>query len=299
MNAPPTPSNPTSHSLEGWTWHGRLFAAKSPVRVVVAFHGFGRPTEEMGNYLPLYPEGTTLLSVGIAHQNGSTVPAFRDTPPVLEPTLMLQALDGWLDELGLSHLPKHLLGYSLGGRISLTLFEQAPMAWSGMVLLAADGFKKNAMYRFAVDTALGGACWTFVDRHATSVRRFIRGLRRLRIIPAHLEHFALYHTEDHAMRQLVAHTWKTHRLFWPTRQRTSKAWQTLPERGVHVHAIFGSRDAIIPWDWSKPWHGLGNQHVHFARVDSGHVMRHSETVKALRSLILPTSDERVPSPTLA
>jgi pimeloyl-ACP methyl ester carboxylesterase len=255
--------------------------------------------EEMGNYLPLYPEGTALLSVGITHQNGSAPPAYTDAPPVLKPALLLQALLGWLNKLGLSSLPKHLLGYSLGGRISLTLFELAPVAWSGMILLASDGFKKNAMYRFAVETALGRASWAFVDRHAEAVRSFIRGLRSARIIPAHLEHFALHHTQDHAMRTLVSNTWKTHRLFWPTKQGTSTAWQTLPERGVHVHAVFGSRDTIIPWAWSKPWHGLGNHHVHFVRVDCGHVMRHPETVEELRSLIFPPYDEPVPPSTMA
>ena len=86
--------------------------------------------EEMGNYLPLHPEGTAMLSVGIAHQNGSTVPTFTDAPPVLEPALLLEALEAWLDELGVSDLPKHPLGYSLGGRISLALFEHAPKALS-------------------------------------------------------------------------------------------------------------------------------------------------------------------------
>ena len=247
--------------------------------------------EEMGNYLPVYPEGTALLSVGIAHQNGSTVPAFDDTPPVLEPSRMLQALEGWLGELGLSDLPKHLLGYSLGGRISLALFEHDPEAWSGMVLLAPDGFKKNAMYRFAVETALGRACWAFVDRHAEAVRSFIRGLRRARIIPPHLEHFALHHTEDHAMRQLVAHTWKTHRLFWPTRRGTAKAWGRLPQRDVQIQAVFGDRDAIIPWAWSRPWRHLGGSHVHFLTVSSGHVMRHPETVEAIHRVILGASNE--------
>ncbi|MGB0178653.1 MAG: alpha/beta fold hydrolase [Flavobacteriales bacterium] len=291
MNALSTPSTPTSFSSEGWTWQGRFFEAERPARVVVAFHGFGRPMEEMGNYLPLHPEGTAMLSVGIAHQNGSTVPTFTDAPPVLEPALLLKTLDAWLDELGLSNLPKHLLGYSLGGRISLALFEHAPEAWAGMVLLASDGFKKNAMYRFAVETALGRACWAFVDRHAEAVRSFIRGLRRARIIPAHLAHFALHHTEDHAMRQLVSNTWKTHRLFWPSRRGTAKAWGQLPQRDVHVHAVFGDRDAIIPWAWSRPWRHLGSSHVHFVTVNSGHVMRHPETVEAIHRVILGASNE--------
>ena len=266
-------------------------AEQNPERVVVAFHGFGRPMSEMGSYLPLYEPCTAMLSIGIAHQNGSTVPSSSSSPPVLDPSLLQEAIEEWLNELNWAHLPKHLLGYSLGGRISLTLFERNPKVWSGMILLAPDGFKKNAMYRFAVETAMGRACWAFVDRHAEAVRSFIRGLRRARIIPAHLEHFALHHTEDHAMRQLVSNTWKTHRLFWPSRRGTAKAWGQLPQRDVHVHAVFGDRDAIIPWAWSRPWRHLGSSHVHFVTVNSGHVMRHPETVEAIHRVILGASNE--------
>ncbi len=296
----PRPHEATYLALDGWVWQALWFPSEKPLqRVVVSFHGFGRPMKEMGNYLPVYDGHAAMLSVGITHQNGSTAPSTSVQPPVLHPSTMQHAIDAWLAARDMKEVPKHLLGYSLGGRLALTLFEQQPETWSGMVLLASDGFKKNAMYRFAVDTALGRAMWSLVDRHAETARSAIRGLRRLRIIPAHLEHFALHHTQDHAMRALVSNTWKTHRLFWPSKQHTATAWRALPERGVHIHAVFGTRDAIIPWTWSKPWHGLGNHHVHFARVDSGHVMRHPETVEALSNLIFHTSDEHVPPQPLA
>lgn len=283
-----TTTQPTSFCREGWTWSGLTWTCPRPERVVVAFHGFGRPMSEMGAYLSLYDPHTAMLSVGIAHQNGSTVPASSSPPPVLNPSFLQEVIDGWLRNLGWGHLPKHLLGYSLGGRISLTLFERAPLSWSGMLLLAPDGFKKNAMYRFAVETAVGRGCWTFVDKHADTARSLIRGLRRMRIIPAHLEHFALHHTEDHDMRQLVSNTWKTHRRFWPTQHGTKQAWKDLPKRDVDVHVVFGSRDAIIPWRWSAPWRAFANSRVHFLQIQSGHVMRHADTVQALRDAILGT-----------
>lgn len=261
--------------------------------MVVALHGFGRPLEEMANYLPLYRKGTAMLSVGLSHQNGSTTPA-HDEPPVLEPELFQRALNSWVDSLvpETGDRPSRaLLGYSLGGRIALTLFEQSPALWDKMILLAPDGFRKNPMYRFAVETRLGRSAWAWTDRHAESVRSWIRTLRRMRIIPAHLEHFALHHTQDHAMRTLVAHTWKTHRAFWPTRKGTEKAWATSAARRASVHAVFGTRDAIIPWAWSKPWRALASPNVHFLRIECGHVMRHADTVEDIAQAILATRND--------
>ena len=284
----------TSWTDAGWTWQGLWFAPGADIRqVVVAFHGFGRPLEEMANYLPLYPEGTAMLSVGLSHQNGSTTPP-GDSPPVLEPELFQSVLDSWVDSLAPEsgeRLDRALLGYSLGGRIALTLFERKPEAWSGMILLAPDGFRKNPMYRFAVETRLGRATWAWTDRHAESVRSLIRTLRRMKIIPAHLEHFALHHTQDQAMRTLVANTWKTHRAFWPTREGSRQAWAVSSARRASVHAVFGTRDAIIPWAWCKPWRSLSSDHIHFLQVESGHVMRHADTVECIAQAILATRDD--------
>jgi len=284
----------TSWTQAGWTWQGLWLAPESGTRlVVVAFHGFGRPLDEMANYLLLYPAGTAMLSVGLSHHNGSTAPK-NDEPPVLRPELFHAALDSWVNSLlpeGGDRPGRALLGYSLGGRIALTLFERNPEAWSGMILLAPDGFRKNPMYRFAVETRLGRATWAWTDRHADTVRSWIRAMRRMKIIPAHLEHFALHHTQDHAMRTLVAHTWKTHRAFWPTRNGTKSAWDGLAAREVAVHAIFGSRDVIIPWSWSKPWRDFAPSQVHFLKVPCGHVMRHSDTVECIAQAILATQHE--------
>ena len=291
VTEPLTISQGTSFFSQGWTWRGKLFLAENPTRIVVAFHGFGRSMEEMANHLPLYPSNTSMLSIGLAHHNGSLVPDHSNSFPVLEPGVFHQAIEGWLAELGFSQIPKHLLGYSLGGRIALTLFERFPLAYHGMILLAPDGFKKTILYRFAAETALGRACWAFMDRHGEATQRLIRGLHHFKIIPTHLKRFALQHTKDHAMRQLVIQTWETHRLFWPSRTGTERAWCKLPERGVHVIAVFGSRDTIVPWAWSKPWQRMSSSHVHFLTIQSGHIMHHPDTVEELGNVIFKASNE--------
>ena len=177
--------------------------------------------EEMGNYVPLYPEGTAILSVGIAHQNGSTVPDVSVPPPVLAPELLQQALNAWLEELDLGEVPRSLLGYSLGGRIALALFERRPEAWSGMTLLAADGFKKNPMYRFAVETALGRATWSWVDRRADTVRSVIRGF----------ENSDLSLPTSNTLRCTIPRTTPCANS-WPTRgKRTDNSAAARPHRG--------------------------------------------------------------------
>ena len=285
----------TSWTDQGWLWHAVWHAPQyPPTRVVVAFHGFGRPCDEMLAYLPLYEDGTAMLSVGVAHQNGSHPPLDGPVQAVVHPEHMAKALDAWLEDLVGTHIADvevELLGYSLGGRVAMALLESHPGRWMGLTLLAPDGFKKNPMYRFAVETAAGRATWAWVDRHAEGIRALIRGLRKVRILPAHLEHFALHHTEDHAMRTLVANTWMTHRKFWPTREGMRRAWSHMAEQGGRVHVVFGDRDAIIPKSWGRGWDRLvDHPNVRFLTISSGHVMRHPTLVQSLKRTIFPCDD---------
>ena len=284
-NSPPTTSTEWSHL--GWAWKGIwLPPVEGPgTQVVVALHGFGRPLEEMLAYRPLYPTTTAFLSVGLMHHNGSHVTSNLLPTTPLPVHVFQDALDDWVaSQAGGRPMPKHLLAYSLGGRVAMALLEHAPSSWAGATLLAPDGFKKNPLYRVAVETRFGAALWRWSNRHIDGVRAAIRGLRTARLLPSHLAHFALHHTEDTAMRTLVANTWMTHREFWPTKGGLRRAWNH-PSAGRFV-AVFGDRDRIIRWSWSRTWRTALPPHVHFVQVPSGHVMRHPETVEHLRRVIL-------------
>lgn len=285
----------TSWTDQGWHWNAVWQAPQHPLtRVVVAFHGFGRPCEEMLAYLPLYEVGTAMLSVGVAHQNGSHPPLDGPTQAVLKPEHMATTLDAWLEDLvgtNLQNICLELLGYSLGGRIAMALLECQPERWNGLTLLAPDGFKKNTLYRFVVETAAGRASWIWMDRHASGIRALIRSLRRARILPAHLEHFALHHTEDHEMRALVSNTWMTNRMFWPTKAGMHRSWTQMAQLGGHVHVVFGDRDAIIPRSWARGWDQLvDHPQVRFLTIPAGHVMHHISIVQSLKRTIFPSDD---------
>lgn len=273
-----------------WTWNGWWHAPDEPIEeVVIAFHGFGRSTEEMLAFLPLFNPQTAMLSVGLCHHNGSTPPAHGPQASPLHPKVFQEALTAWTVDLlqeGHSRIPQTMLGYSLGARIAMALFENSPERWARLVLLAPDGFKKNPMYRFAVETAIGRWTWRWCDRHANFVKSVILACRRSRIIPDHVAHFALHHTQDETMRRLVSNTWMTHQHFWPSRKKSNLAWQRGQARGVLVDIVFGQRDVIIPWSWSKSWRTPSMDHVHFLTVDAGHVMRHPETVNDIKEAIL-------------
>ena len=278
-----------------WMDVARAFVCqrRRPVRVVVAFHGFGRPMEEMGNYLPFVPRRHGDAFGGHCPPKRQHSPAFRDTPPVLEPTQeCFKPSMGWLDELGLSAPAQAPAGvFARGANLARVVRARS----RGMVGHGSLG-PRWLQEKRDVPVCRGNGVGTGMLGLRGSSRR---SRSKLHPRPAtRTDHPGPPRTlcpAPHGRPRHAAargsHLENAPPVLAHAQRGIAKAWKPLPQRDVHVHAVFGDRDAIIPWAWSRPWRHLGGSHVHFLTVSSGHVMRHPETVEAIRRVILGASNE--------
>ncbi len=276
-----------------WEYRGWRFGAWSTLgvekerksKVVVAFHGFDRHADEMGSFEPLYDLDTQMLSVSLVH-HGSSIPlAPLDKRAALSPELLMEAIESYIDS---AETKIELLGYSMGGRIALTLFERFPEKFSRVIVLATDGLKMGKLYKFVVNTKLGKITWGLIDKFPKTNRKFIDLLRSLRLISEHKHHFGRFHTDNHDIRQRVAYGWASHREFWPQENKLAELLRHKSSEKCPVFFIFGDRDKIIPMNWSLPLQkelkGVKNN-VFFIEISSGHVMRHKSTVISIVNAI--------------
>ena len=76
-----------------------------------------------------------------------------------------------------------------------------------------------------------------------------------------------------------------HKRFWPNERSLVKLLEN--NQGFRAHFVFGDRDKIIPYKWSSSLRDklqcVGN--VKFHIIESGHVMRHPDTVDQIKSAI--------------
>jgi pimeloyl-ACP methyl ester carboxylesterase len=176
-----------------------------------------------------------------------------------------------------------LFGYSIGGRIALTLLHQAPTHWTGILLMAPDGLKKSPFYRLTVHTKLGRWAWFFIDRNAEKVKRWNDQLLRLGLISKHLHAFSEFHTVNHEMRMMVWNGWRAHRLCWPTYDQLETACQS----SCRIDLVFGERDKIIPPSNALKLKARTRNlpHIQFHLVPSGHGMLKEEVlIEAFRRI---------------
>ncbi|MBM55655.1 MAG: hypothetical protein CMB32_03755 [Euryarchaeota archaeon] len=270
-----------------WQFEGWIVPAKSGrnARIVVAFHGFDRSADEMENFMPLFCENTSMLSINLLHHGESKPKDGMHNYSMLEPNELLDSIKIKIaEEFGEARI--ELLGYSMGSRICFKLLTESPNLFDRIIVLAPDGLRKGPLYRFVVNTRIGRFCWSLVDKFPKTNRRILDALYKVGVISGHRHHFGRYHTDNAEIRKRVAYGWAAHKMFWPELRDLANAMSQ-----VESHLIFGDRDKIIPEKWSK---GLKSElakinctAVKFHTIDSGHVMRHAATVEQIVSAIKP------------
>jgi pimeloyl-ACP methyl ester carboxylesterase len=277
---------------KNWKFQSWLVPSETvtPTNLVVAFHGFDRNSEEMKNFMPFYSSSTAMLSINLLHHGKS-----RPQPPLsidhaLSPHTLINAIDKFVaqtfNDNPRQEIELELLGYSMGSRIALTLLQYYPQKFKRIIVLAPDGLKKGLLYKFVVHTRLGKACWGLIDRFPKTNRRIIYGLYKTGLISGHKYHFGRFHTDNSEIRQRVAYGWAGHKKFWPEENKIVKL--LVENENIEAHFVFGDRDKIIPYKWSsylrKELQGAQNAKFHI--IESGHVMRHPDTVDKIKNAIL-------------
>lgn len=281
----------------GWqfgAWRIPSVNSHQPSKIVIAFHGFDREAKEMESFMPLFDSNTSMLSVSLLHHGSSRPLAPLPLKKPLSPKLLINAIESYI---GLDNVRLELLGYSMGARIALTLFEEFPEKFSRIITLAPDGLKMGMLYRFVVNTRIGRYTWKLIDKYPKTNRAILDSFRSLRIISEHKHHFGTFHTNNPEIRRRVAYGWVGHKEFWPEKNKLANVLKENASSEKPVYFIFGSRDKIIPYSWSIPLQEKLEQlssvekticGVFFLEVPCGHVMRHRNIVEAIKEKIWKT-----------
>ncbi len=293
MIPPEISEQPIEWEYRGWRFGGWIRGGeniKPSQEIVVAFHGFDRNAREMFNFSPLFEDDSVMLSISLLHHDTSTPLPPLPLDEALEPSILIESIENFISMnfSTIKILNLVLLGYSMGSRVALTLFEKFPDKLSKVIVLAPDGLKMGGLYRFVVNTRLGKYCWRLIDKKPKTNRWFINAMRSMRLISQHKHQFGRYHTDSAEIRKRVAFGWAGHKLFWPDKEGLVKAINENITHEKKIYFIFGKRDKIIPYSWSKSLRDALSKSttgVHFLEVSSGHVMRHTSIVQEIKLAI--------------
>src|SRR5204862_3360421 len=173
-----------------------------------------------------------------------------------------------------------LLGYSLGGRLALSVLEQVPERIERVFLAAPDGLKTRPWYRGLATSAIGRRLYKrFVEKPAI-VHAVIHGLRAVRLMNERMHRFLIGQTDSRIKRELVRDVWLSYRLIEPDLQRVA---DNVNEHGIPVHLFFGAHDRVIPPSLGDHLRPLAPAMITQQELPFGHVVLTKELGEAMIS----------------
>jgi len=183
----------------------------------------------------------------------------------------------------IANLKYSLLGFSLGGRIALSLYQAQPEAIDKIILLAPDGLKVNFWYWLATQTSIGNKLFSFSMKKPGWFLGFLKLVNKLGLVNASIFKFVNYYIGNKCARQLLYQRWMTLRKLKPDRKRIKNY---ICQYQTKTRLVYGKYDRIIlPVRGEKFKQGI-EEFCTITVIDSGHQVVHENHVQQILPALL-------------
>lgn len=177
-----------------------------------------------------------------------------------------------------------LVGYSLGGRVALTLYQAAPEKTERLVLLAPDGLKVNGWYWLATQTWAGNRFFAFTMKKPGWFFGLLRLLNKLKLVNASIFKFVNFYIGNPEVRQLLYQRWTAFRKLKPGIRQIKES--VLKQQTV-VQLIYGKHDRIILASVGEKFRKGIEAHCTLRVIHSGHQVLHEKHAEEILPALLP------------
>jgi pimeloyl-ACP methyl ester carboxylesterase len=176
-----------------------------------------------------------------------------------------------------------LMGYSLGGRVCLSLYEKIPAQVQRIVLLAPDGLKMNFWYWLATQNVVGNRLFAFTMKHPKWFFIFLKGFYKLKLANASIFKFVNYYIANPEVRRLLYERWTGLRKLRPHLQKIKTI---VRKYKTPIRLVYGKHDRIIlPVRGEKFIKGI-EDNCRLTVISSGHQVLHEKHAKEILAALL-------------
>ena len=138
--------------------------------------------------------------------------------------------------------PFTLLGYSMGGRVSLYLLHQYPQLIKKIILIAPDGLHHNFWHWFSTQTFIGNRLFAFTMHHPKWLYFLMKAAVAVRLFNKSIFNFVQYYLHEKSSRLILYKRWTAMRKFSPNLPLLKKI---IPQNEISIKILFGKYDKII------------------------------------------------------
>jgi pimeloyl-ACP methyl ester carboxylesterase len=135
-----------------------------------------------------------------------------------------------------------LIGFSLGGRVALSLYQAWPQLTERMVLLAPDGLKVNFWYWLSTRTWAGNRLFDFTMKYPAWFFFFLKLINKTGMVNASIFKFVNFYVGNKEARIQLYERWTTLRRLKPNIRRIKAS---IVQNKTAARLIYGRHDRII------------------------------------------------------
>ena len=245
-----------------------------------AFHGFARTGQDFALFEPYLKERYTIYAFDLFLHGKSSFPKDRIEEKPISEIELKHFFEALLARLSISDFA--LMGYSLGGKIALSLLQLFPNSVKEIYLLAPDGIILNRWYNFTSRTRIGRKIYHYITDNPNSYFTLLGILKFTGIIRKKMHTFLLDNMKTKKKRELVYNIWCTFSLINPNIDLIQK---NIVNHNITCHLFFGKNDNIIKPKIGQNFVSKIPNHSSFYLIDCGHVLIREQTGEIIQKII--------------
>ena len=272
-------------------------------RLLLCFHGYGESAPGFSFLEEIMGDTFTILAIDLPFHGHTD---WKGTP--LSPTTLLTILEGIIaQELDSSPISAAggaplaagpgptaggaplmeptskgwwLMGYSMGGRIALSLLEHAPEKIERLILLAPDGLVVNPWYWLATQTIPGRQLFKWTMYHPGWFFLLLRTGNKLGLVNPSVYNFVANYVDNKEIREQLYIRWTGLRLFKP---RLGVIKDIIRSRHLPVQLLYGRFDRIIRVERGETFRKGIEPWCTLTVIPAGHQLLKKDHIQALLS----------------
>jgi pimeloyl-ACP methyl ester carboxylesterase len=251
-------------------------------KLILCFHGYGESAESFTFLEERWGGDFTLLAIDLPFHGKTEWNEGHEGLFFGEEDLLL-LVDQIVAGLPAIRGPWSLLGYSMGGRIALSLFEKIPEKVARLALIAPDGLKMNKWYWLATQTNPGNRLFRWTMGRPGWLFLLLRTGHFLRLVNESVYKFTLHYIDDQSAREELYRRWTSMRGFRPD---PATLQSVIRERKVPVRILYGRYDRIIRWESGEKFRqgGLAS-YCQLTVLPQGHRLLQPKNLEEIAALL--------------
>ena len=240
--------------------------------VLLCFHGYGESALHFSFVLKSLQQHQSGISIDLPF-HGET--DWKDKE--LMPGELHQIIQNILLKENLRPAAIKLVGFSMGGRMVLSLFEHSAENIKKLILLAPDGMKLNFWYWVATQSFVGKKLFKFTMYNPGWFLFMLKIGNKMRLINQSIYKFVTYYIHDRQVREDLYNRWMCLRKFKPDLKTVR---EKIEKNKIPVRLLYGKYDRIILTSPAKRFtEGLENTKIEL--LECGHQVLHEKNVEAI------------------